>query len=98
MPLPIDEKLLHKRHQKMLAYQETIKPFTPTVRELKRVWKVSSLHTAGRTLARLVEMGLVLRRKKYNGYYAVQEAAEQCVEPTEGTLPVKSSDSVGGSH
>lgn len=64
-----------ERHKKMVAYQEQIKPFTPSVRELVEVWGVHSTCAATSTLQRLEKSGLVISRsmgsKKY--YYAVEK-------------------------
>lgn len=76
----VDIELLMARHREMLAYQEKIKPFTPTMRELKAVWNLQSTNSVRGVLGNLAERGLVktrVRGKIYDVYYAVEPSTER---------------------
>jgi DNA-binding MarR family transcriptional regulator len=66
---------LNKRHQEMLAFQDKIHPFTPTLAELMEVWHLSTKSAVVYVLKKLVERGLCVTRGnkvgKYTRYYAV---------------------------
>jgi hypothetical protein len=59
---------LQEKHQKMIEYQKEIKPFTPTVRQMAKVWGIKSTG-AFYALNRMLKIGAV----SYNGrqYYAI---------------------------
>jgi len=61
--------LLQKKHSKMIEFQETIRPFVPTIRQMAGVWGLKSLSATSFALNRLLDVGAVV----YNGfhYYAV---------------------------
>jgi len=62
---------LLERHAAMLQFQETIRPFTATVRELMPVLGVCTTSHAWRILRDLQKRGLVVYR---NGHYYAVEA------------------------
>lgn len=63
-----------ERYRRMLEFQEEIKPFTPTIRELMELWKLSSSSAVMYSLRRIGQMGLLLEREygKTTRYYAVK--------------------------
>ena len=64
----------HKKlHAEMLALQEQIQPFTPTIRELANAWGYRSTSTVRFTLDQLVEKGFVITRElnSKTSYYAL---------------------------
>jgi len=66
--------LLEERHGRMLEFQDQIKPFTPTIRELVDLWGVRSTSAAAYILERLVDHGLVITRSHgdvKDSYYAI---------------------------
>lgn len=69
---PALDEIFIKRHTLMLEFQEEIKPFTPTIRELADIWKLKSASVASYTLKVLEIAGLVV--KSGHEYYAITEA------------------------
>lgn len=66
---------LLSRWEVMIAYQECIKPFTPSVRDMVEQWAVNSTAHAAFILKKLVKLGLVTTRKRGQAgqqYYAIQ--------------------------
>jgi len=68
----MDKELLRERWEMMLVYQEEIKPWIPTMRELIVVWKVASTSVVRNTLINMVKEGMAVSRKSGNSteYYA----------------------------
>lgn len=72
------EKLTPKtqeNYKKMLDYQEEIKPFVPTLRELMIVWNVGSMGAVTHHIDSMLAAGLLLTRQRGNSksYYAVRK-------------------------
>jgi hypothetical protein len=66
---------LMKRHRMMLEFQEQIKPFTPTVRELMELWGVNTTSAVCLALGRMEELGIVVTRRhgeRQDSYYAIE--------------------------
>lgn len=74
MPKSLDADLLLNRYEKMLAYQEEIKSFTPTIKELCVVWGLQTTSSVHLVLKRLEKDGRVVSRLRgeIKHYYAVQ--------------------------
>lgn len=74
MPKRKDIDLHVSRYKAMLDFQETIKPFTPTVRDLVRVWSVNSTNTALGILIGLSRAGLCVTRENgsHTSFYAIK--------------------------
>ena len=64
---------IEERHQKMLAFQQEIKPFVPTLRELATLWGDKSTSVVRYYLDKMVaaELAISRSRGKYHSYYAV---------------------------
>lgn len=65
---------LQDYHEKMLQYQEQIKPFPPTIRELMKVFGISSTSATTYDLQLMEELGMVVTRTLGNKrtFYAVE--------------------------
>jgi hypothetical protein len=60
----IDAVKMMNRHKTMLEYQDVIYPFTPTFRELERIWGLHTTSAVAHTLANLRDAGLVITRQR----------------------------------
>jgi len=74
MSKPLNPDLLLHRYEKMLAYQEKIKPFTPTIKELCEVWGLHTTSSVHIVLRRLEKDGRVVSRLRgpIKHYYAIR--------------------------
>lgn len=74
MPNKINTKLHLERHSKMLDYQKKIEPFTPSVRELQRIWNLRTTSATWLTLKRLEGLGLIISRNisDKSQYFAIK--------------------------
>ena len=68
----IDEEKLKKRHESMVKYQKDIFPFTPTMRELQKLWGLNTTSAVFLCLNRMKERNMVYTRKHGGSvsYYA----------------------------
>lgn len=75
----VNEEQMRRRHALMLAYQEEIAPFTPTLEELREIWgegvPIVKSHVYN-IMQRMVGRGWVITRKSggkrmHTVYYAV---------------------------
>jgi hypothetical protein len=63
------KKRFYERHEQMLEFQEKIKPFTPTLDELKVIWGLASRRVARYTIEKLLSESMVISRNGH--YYAI---------------------------
>lgn len=72
MTRTIDKKLMSLRHASMLEYQSKVHPFTPTMRELKKLWGLNTTSAVHLSLQRLELAGMVVSRQhgKSKSYFA----------------------------
>lgn len=70
----VDDELHLRRHKQMLKFQEEIKPFTPTIRELVSLWGLKTTSATHATIRYLVNCGYVIERRigDEHKYYAVE--------------------------
>lgn len=63
------------RYHKMLEHQERIRPFPPTMDELRELWDLKSKSSVENTLHHLIRMGLVVYRENgsHSQYYAIEK-------------------------
>jgi hypothetical protein len=73
----VNENKLAERHSAMLKYQKDIAPFTPTIRELEKLWRLNTTSAAHLTMDHLVSSGRAIFRKcgKTVKYFAVEVKA-----------------------
>lgn len=71
----LDLEKLNKRHNEMLKFQKKIHPFTPTIRELEKLWGLNTTSAVALALDKMVELNYVVTRQKGKSteYYAVEK-------------------------
>jgi len=76
MPNKVDQDKLIKRHASMLTYQKRIDPFTPTIRDLQKLWGLRTTSAVHRAIREMEKNKLVISRRHglSKKYFAVDSA------------------------
>lgn len=71
----VDLKTLSDRHSQMVKYQKKIAPFTPTIRELMKLWDMRTTSHVNQALERMLEYGMLKTRAAGSAtkYYAIED-------------------------
>lgn len=58
-----NELMYEERYEKMVEFQEEIKPFTPTVRDFSTVWGLSGTSPALACIKQMIKRGMIVFRE-----------------------------------